>query len=99
MLLATRSTSIAEPGSAGGSGGGPAGRAPSAASRARSLGARCERTDLTRDPAVIRWITSVSAQNVTVIPARCGTAQNCRPATCKLPLGGTTRSNSTGPPR
>jgi len=50
-------------------------------------------------PAVLRWMTSVSAQKVMVIPARRGPAQNCRPATCMLPLGGTTRSNSTGPSR
>jgi hypothetical protein len=43
-------------------------------------------------------MTSVLAQNVTVIPARAGPSQNCFPATCRFPLAGTTRSNSTGPP-
>jgi hypothetical protein len=42
-------------------------------------------------------MTSVSAQKVTVTPERAGPSQNCLPATCRLPEGGTTRSNSTGP--
>lgn len=42
-------------------------------------------------------MTSVSAQNVTVTPERAGPSQNCLPATCRFPLGGTTRSNSTAP--
>jgi hypothetical protein len=33
---------------------------------------RCERTDLMRTPPASRWITSWSAQNVMVIPARAG---------------------------
>ena len=89
---------MAAPGSAGGSGGGPAGRAPVAASAVRSAADRWERTDLTRAPAISRWMTSVLAQNVTVIPDRCGPSQNWRRATCMFPLAGTTRSNSTGPP-
>jgi hypothetical protein len=39
----------------------------------------------------------VLAQNVMVIPARCGPSPNCRRATIRFPLGGITRSNSTGP--
>ena len=97
-LETTRSTSIAAPGSALGSGGGPAGRAPVAVSLARSAVDRWERTDLTRSPPAVRWITSVSAQNVMTCPARRGPSQNWRPVTSMLPLGGTTRSNSTGPP-
>src|SRR5215472_714931 len=97
-LETTRSASIAAPGWALGSGGGPAGRAPVAASLARSAVDRWERTDLTRSPATVRWITSVSAQNVMTCPARRGPSQNWRPVTSVLPLGGTTRSNSTGPP-
>lgn len=40
----------------------------------------------------------MSAQKVTVSPERAGPSQNCLPATCRFPLTGTTRSNSTGPP-
>jgi hypothetical protein len=43
-------------------------------------------------------MTSVLAQKVTVTPERAGPSQSCLPATCMLPLAGTTRSNSTGPP-
>src|SRR5690242_17002353 len=89
---------MAAPGSAAGIGGGPAGRAPVAVSRARSAADRCERTDLTRAPAMLRWITSVLAQNVTIIPARPVPSQNCLPRTSMFPLGGTGRANSTGPP-
>jgi hypothetical protein len=81
-----------------GSGGGPAGRAPVAASLARPAVDRWERTDFTRSLATVRWITSVSAQNVMTCPARRGPSQNCLPAACMFPLGGTTRSNSAGPP-
>ena len=59
---------------------------------------RWERTDLTRSPAAVRWITSVSAQNVMTCPARRGPSQNCLPAASMFPLGGTTRSKATGPP-
>src|SRR5690606_24734819 len=79
-------------------GDGPATRPPRAASWARSATDRCDRTDLIRAPAISRWITCVSAQNVTVRPERAGPSQNCLPATCRFPLAGTTRSNSTGPP-
>ena len=79
-------------------GGGPAARPPLAASRARSAVDRWERTDLTRAPAMVRWMTSTLAQKVTVIPERVVPSQNCLPRTSMFPLGGTTRSNSTGPP-
>ena len=59
---------------------------------------RCERRLLTRAPAIERWITSTSAQKRTVCPARCGPSQNCRRIAHRFPDGGTTRSNSTGPP-
>ena len=48
---------------------------------------------------MLRWITSVLAQNVTIIPARPVPSQNCLPRTSMFPLGGTGRANSTGPPR
>jgi hypothetical protein len=54
---------------------------------------------LTRAPPMLRWITSVLAQNVTIIPARVVPSQNCLPGTSMFPLGGTGRANSTGPPR
>ena len=44
------------------------------------------------------WIRSQSAQIRVVIPARWVPIQNCRPVTHMFPDGGTTRSNSTGPP-
>ena len=50
-----------------------------------------------RTPPASRWITSWSAQNVTVIPARAGPNQNCLPTTNMFPDAGTTRSNSTAP--
>ena len=53
-----RSTSIAWPSSTGGSGAGPAGTAPAAASLARSLTDRWERTVLIRAPPADRWISS-----------------------------------------
>jgi len=53
---------------------------------------------LTRAPPIERWITSVLAQNRTIRPALAGPSQNCRPAIDMLPDGGTTWSNSTGPP-
>lgn len=83
---------------AGGSGDGPAGRPPVAAKAARSVVDKCERTVLTRAPAMLRWITSQSAQKVTVTPAWAGPSQNCLPRTARLPEAGTTRSTSTGPP-
>jgi hypothetical protein len=43
-------------------------------------------------------MTSTLAQKRTVIPALAGPSQNCRRATIRFPDGGTTRSNSTGPP-
>jgi hypothetical protein len=52
-------------------------------------------TNLTRAPAILRWISSVPAQNVTIIPARPVPSQNCS----MFPLGGTGRANSAGPPR
>ncbi len=58
---------------------------------------RWERTDLRRAPPASRWITSWSAQNVIVIPARAGPNQNCLLATNMFPDVGTTRSNSTAP--
>ena len=70
--LTVRSTSTAPPGSGGGSGDGPALRPPLAHRAARSLTDRCERSVLSRAPAMSRWITSVSAQNVTTTPARAG---------------------------
>jgi hypothetical protein len=39
-------------------------------------------------PAMVRWMTSVPAQKVTVTPERAGPSQNCFPATCMLPLAG-----------
>jgi hypothetical protein len=42
-------------------------------------------------------MTSQSAQNVTVTPARAGPSQNWRPSTNMFPDAGTTRSNSTAP--
>src|SRR5262245_31936354 len=42
-------------------------------------------------------MASVSAQNVTVRPARAGPSQNWRPAANMFPDGGTTRSKATGP--
>ena len=64
----------------------------------RSAADRWERTVLIRAAPMIKWMTSVPAQNVTVIPERSGPSQNWRRATCMFPLAGTTRSNSTGPP-
>ncbi len=94
----TRSTSTAAPSPSGaGNGGGPAGRPPVAPRRWRSAVDRWERTDLIRAPATSRWMTSWSAQNETVIPARSGPSQNCLPATARFPDAGTTRSNSTAP--
>ena len=93
-----RSTSTASPSSAGGSGEGPAGTAPWAMSRARSLTDRWERTVLIRIPPTRTWIRSQSAQIRAVIPARWVPIQNCRLVTHMFPDGGTTRSNSTGPP-
>ena len=98
VRLTVRSTSTTSPACGTGSGGGPAGRPPWRSSPARSATDRCERTVLIRAPAINRWITSGSAQNVTVTPERAGPSQNCLPATCKLPDGGTTRSNSTAAP-
>ena len=72
-----------------------AGRPPRAASRSRSRVDKCERSDLTRVPAISRWMTWLSAQKVTVTPALAGPSQNCLPATPRLPLAGTMRSNST----
>ena len=43
-------------------------------------------------------MTSTPAQKRTVWPARCGPSQNWRPIAQRFPEGGTTRSNSTGPP-
>ena len=82
----------------GGSGEGPAGTAPRAISRARSLTDRWERTVLSRVPPIRTWIRSQSAQIRAVIPARWVPIQNCRFVTHMFPDGGTTRSNSTGPP-
>jgi hypothetical protein len=59
---------------------------------------RWERTDLTLAPPMVRWMISLLAQNLTVIPAGGVPSQNCLPSTSMLPLGATTRSNSTGPP-
>jgi len=50
------------------------------------------------DPLISTWIRSQSAQIRATIPARCGPIQNCRWHTIMFPLGGTTRSNSTGLP-
>ena len=93
-----RSASTASPSSAGGSGEGAAGTAPWAVSRARSLTGRWERTVLSRVPPARTWIRSQSAQIRAVIPARWVPIQNCRLVTHMFPDGGTTRSNSTGPP-
>ncbi|MET8354612.1 hypothetical protein [Micromonospora sp. NPDC005206] len=41
-------------------------------SAARSAADRWERTDLSRTPAIRRWMTSVSAQDVTVTPEQAG---------------------------
>ncbi len=84
VLPTTRSTSTAEPGSAGGRAAGrPDGH------RWRECGQvvdrQVERTVLTRAPAMSRWMTSQSAQNVTVTPARAGPSQNCLPATAGSP--------------
>jgi hypothetical protein len=68
LRATVRSTSNAAPSPGGGSGGGPAGRPPSEASATRSLTDRCERIVLTRAPPMSSWMTSVSAQNVTVNP-------------------------------
>ena len=49
------------------------GRAAAVSGEPGQVGAaRWDRTDLTRDPAVLRWMTSVSAQKVIGCPARCG---------------------------
>ena len=58
-----------------------------AARRARSAVDRCERTDLTRAPAMVRWITSVLAQNVTVIPARAGAEPELLAQDLHVPAG------------
>lgn len=99
--LTVRSTSTGPAGppwGATGRGAGPAGRPPVRSRAARSLTDRWERTDLSRTPATSRWMTSVSAQKVRVSPERAGPSQNCLPATCRFPDGGTMRSNSTAPP-
>ena len=57
-----------------------------------------ERRLLTRAPPIVRWMTSTLAQKRTVCPARAGPSQNWRWQTIRLPDGGTTRSNSIGPP-
>ena len=94
-----RSTSTARvPAACCGSGDAPAGTAPLAASLVRSAGDRWERRVLIRVPPADRWIRSQSAQNRITVPARAGPSQNCFPATWRFPDGGTTRSNSTGPP-
>jgi hypothetical protein len=67
-------------------------------SLARSLTDRWERRVLIRAPAADRWMSWVPAQNRITVPARAGPSQNCRPATHMFPDGGTTRSNSMGPP-
>ena len=59
---------------------------------------RCERTDLTRAPAMVRWMTSTLAQKVTVIPARAVPSQNCLPRTSMFPLGGTPGRTPPGRP-
>jgi hypothetical protein len=53
---------------------------------------------LTRAPAMEWWMTSVLAQNRTVMPALVGPSQNCFCATHMFPEAGTTWSNSIGPP-
>lgn len=55
---------------------------------------RWERTVLTRAPAMSRWMTSQSAQNVTVTPARAG--PELLAGHRQVTDTGTTRSNSTG---
>jgi hypothetical protein len=67
-------------------------------SRARSFTDRWERTVLIRIPAIRTWIRSQSAHIRATIPARPVPIQNCRLVTHMFPDGGTTRSNSTGPP-
>src|SRR3954452_14998380 len=52
-------------------------------------------TVLSRTPLTSRCTTVVSAQNVTVAPARSGPSQNCWPHTHRFPDSGTTRVNST----
>ena len=43
--------------------------------------------DLTGPRRCVRWITSVLAQNVTIIPARAGPSQNCLPSDLHVPAG------------
>ena len=72
--------------------------APSRNSLARSFTVRCDRTVFTFAPPISRWIMSTLAQNRTTWPDRVGPSQNCFPASCMFPDGGTIRSSSTGPP-
>jgi hypothetical protein len=52
-------------------------------------------TLLSRTPLTSRCTTVLSAQKVTVPPARSGPSQNCCPHTVRFPDNGTTRVNST----
>src|SRR5215468_9122313 len=73
----------------------PAGTAPLARSRARSLASSREGRDLIRCPPVSTWTRRVSAQILMRRPVIAGPSQICCPATYRLSDGGTTRSSST----
>ena len=75
------------------------GRPPVAARAIRSASDRWERRVLILAPP-IRQVDDVGAgPERDHHPGPGGPSQNCRPATFMFPLAGTTRSNSTGPPR
>jgi hypothetical protein len=92
--LTVRSTSMTAP-EGGGSGGAPAGTAPFARSRARSLASSREGRVLIRCPAASTQTRWVSAQILMRRPVIAGPSQICCPATHRFPDGGTTRSSST----
>src|SRR5918997_1517233 len=79
----------------GRAGGGPAGRAPWARSRSRSMVVSREGRVLRCWPARLRCTVVVSIHKVSLRPARAGPNQNCWPQTPRLPLTGTIRSIST----
>ena len=92
--LTVRSISMIPP-EGGGSGGAPAGTAPLARSRARSLASSRDGRVLIRCPPASTWTRRVSAQILITRPVIAGPSQICCPATHKFPDGGTTRSSST----
>lgn len=92
--LTVRSISMIPP-EGGGNGEAPAGTAPLAASRARSLASSRDGRVLIRCPPASTWTRRLSAQILMTRPVIAGPSQICCPATHRLPDGGTTRSSST----